>query len=300
VVSSIAFPSVGRTFQFLAGVLSVLALAFGSQGCRNYFSQIEESRRLAADLRLQFTQAVDASNRAVMADTDEASIAFANEAEKAVQNLESDVAALLPVLRSVNLAPEVQALEEFGKHFAEYRELDRTILTLAVENTNLKAQRLAFGPAREAADHFKDALAGAASTIPFKDRCSADGLVATAMLAIREIQVLYAPHIAEPDDAAMTAMEREMARRTAIAKDAVSALTQLVPPAERTRLAPALSALDGFGETSRQIVQLSRRNSNVRSLELSLRSKPPLTAACDASLRTLQDLLAKEDIKATR
>jgi hypothetical protein len=300
VVSHVASPPVGRTFQFLACVIAVLLLAFSDQGCRNYFAQIEESRSLAADLRLQFTQAVDSSNRAVMADTDEASVAFASDAEKAIQNLESNVAALLPVLRSANLAPEIQALEEFGRHFAEYRELDRTILTLAVENTNLKAQRLAFGPAREAADHFRDALSAVASSTPPKDRCSADGLIGKAILAVREIQILQAPHIAEPSDAAMTSMELEMASLTATATDAVTSLTQLVPPAERPRLSSALSAFDQFGAISRQIVELSRRNSNVRSLDLSLRTKPALTAACDASLRTLQELLAKEDIKATR
>jgi hypothetical protein len=45
--------------------------------------------------------------------------------------------------------------------FAEYRVLDRKILDLAVENTNLKAQRLALGPAQEAADAFRDALKAA-------------------------------------------------------------------------------------------------------------------------------------------
>ena len=38
----------------------------------------------------------------------------------------------------------------------------------------------------------------------------------------------------------------------------------------------------------------------VRSLELSLRSKPALTAACDDSLRVLQEALAKEAFPATR
>jgi hypothetical protein len=292
-------PPAGRACQFLACAIAALALALGGQGCRNYFTRIEESRSLAADLRIQFTQAADASNRAVMADTGAASVEFAGEAEKAVRNVESDVAALQPVLRSVNLPAEIQALEEFGKHFAEYRELDRTVLSLAVENTNLKAQRLAFGPAREAADQFRDALGVVASSIPSKDRCRADALIGKAILAVRELQVLHAPHIAEHDDDAMTGMEREMVSLTATAKDAVTSLTELVPP-ERPGPARALSALDRFGEISRQILALSRRNSNVRSLALSLRTKPALTAACDASLRTLQELLSKEDIKATR
>jgi hypothetical protein len=47
-------------------------------------------------------------------------------------------------------------------------------------------------------------------------------------------------------------------------------------------------------------VALSRRNTNVRSLALSLTARPPLAAACDGSLRALQDALAKEASTATR
>lgn len=258
------------------------------------------SRRLAADLRIQFNQATDASNRAVMADTDEVSSAYARDAEQALQVVEADAAALMPLLRGLSLSNEIQVLEEFGKRFAEYRELDRTILTLAVENTNLKAQRLAFGPAREAADNFRDALGVVASGIPPKDRCYVDGLVAEATLAVREIQVLHAPHIAEADDAAMASMEQEMANLAARTKVAVTSLAELVPRGIQPALATALSALGRFDDISSQIVALSRRNTNVRSLELSLRTKPALTAACDERLRTLQDLLAKEDIQARR
>jgi hypothetical protein len=299
VLSLLTFPAARRTSQFLACIVAALGLVFSGQGCRNYYTEIDESRRLAAELRLQFNQAADASNRAVLADTDEASSAFAGEAEQALQGVERDVAVLQPVLRSLSLSQEIQLLEEFAKHFGEYRKLDRTILALAVESTNLAAQRLAFGPARAAADDFRDALGAVASSSPPKDRCSVDGLVAKATLAVREIQVLHAPHIAEPDDAAMTRMEQEMASRATSARAAVVSLTELVPPAHPA-LTTALSALDRFEDLSRQIVVLSRRNSDVRSLDLSLRKKPPLTAACDGSLRALQDLLAKEDIKATR
>lgn len=290
----------GRTRQSLACIIAALGLAFGCQGCRNFFTQIDESRRLAADLHLQFTQAADASNRAVMADTDEVSSAFAADAERALQIVERDAAALLPLLRSMKLSSEIQSLEEFGKHFAEYREVDRTVLTLAVENTNLKAQRLAFGPAREAADDFRDSLGAVASSVPPRDRCAVDGLIAAATLAVREIQVLHAPHIAELSDASMTTLEQEMAQRAARAKGAVASLAELVPPTAQPALAKALAARERFQDISGQIVALSRRNSNVRSLELSLRTKPVLTAACEQSLRTLQDLLAKEEIKATR
>ena len=45
---------------------------------------------------------------------------------------------------------------------------------------------------------------------------------------------------------------------------------------------------------------LSRRNSNVRSLALSLGRKRAVTAECDDVLLALQDTLSKHDFKATR
>ena len=286
--------------KLLTSIVVVLSLALGCQGGRNFYAQRADSHRLAADLRIQFNRAADASNRAVMADTDEASIAFAHDAGKALQIVDSDVEALMPVLRSLSFTQEIQFLEDFGKHYAQYRELDRTILALAVENTNLKAQDLAFGPARKAADNFRDSLSTVTLKIPSRDRCKIDGLIAKAVLAVREIQVLYAPHIAEPSDAAMTKMEQEMANLDVTARDAVASLTEMVPQDMHPALSLALTALDRFKDVSGQIVALSRRNTNVRSLKLSLQNKPALTSACDESLRSLQDLLTKEDIKATR
>jgi hypothetical protein len=279
----------------------MITLALGCQGgSTTFLTRLDKARRLAADLHVQFKEAADASNRAVMADTDEASTEFASDAEKTVLLIESDVATLSPQLRSFGFPNEIQFLEEFRAHFAEYRNLDREILTLAVENTNLKAQRLSFGAARQAADGLRDSLGAIPSSVPPKDRCRVEGLVAKATLAVREIQVLQAPHIAESDDVAMTRMENEMADRDGVARDAIKALAGLVPPNARPSLDAALLQLDKFKDVSDQIVTLSRRNSNVRSLDLSLRAKPPLAAACDGSLRALEDALAAEGSKATR
>jgi hypothetical protein len=58
--------------------------------------------------------------------------------------------------------------------------------------------------------------------------------------------------------------------------------------------------LDRFIGVNTQIVALSRRNSNVRSLAMSLGEKRMLTAACEDSLRALRDALAKRGFTATR
>ena len=48
------------------------------------------------------------------------------------------------------------------------------------------------------------------------------------------------------------------------------------------------------------ILELSRRNTNVRSLALTLNQKGQLTNACEESLRGLREALAKRTIGGTR
>ena len=290
--------------RIIPAVALALGLSLPALGCRSAsdpaFTQLAEARLLADDLRVQLAKASDASDRAVMADTDEESVAFAREADQAAGAIESRSAALSPRLQSLGYAPELHALQEFNDHFGAYRKLDHDVLDLAVQNTNLKAQRLSFGPVRETADGLRDALQAAAQLAPSKDHCRVDALVARAELAVREIQILQAPHIAEPDEAAMTKIEKAMAERLGAAREALKSLGVGASVAMMRQLDAARVALDRFDKLSAELVALSRRNSNVRSLALALRRAPQLVAACDGSLATLQEALAKEGFTGTR
>lgn len=282
-------------------IVAVLTTASGCIGApETALQRLVESRRLAADLLVQFTKAADASNRSVMADTDEASVAFAHEAGQATQAIEKDAGTLAPILSGLGYSNETGLLEEFNQRFAEYLVLDRNILELAVENTNLKAQRLSFGPAQEAADAFRDSLATIAPLDAARDTWRMKALVATAIAAVREIQVLQAPHIAEANEAAMTRMETRMGAEEASARSALATLGTITESASRPKLTAATAALDRFKDLNAQIITLSRRNTNVRSLALTLGQKRTLTAACEDRLHALQDALAKREFTATR
>ena len=283
-----------------AAIMVLLIVAAGGCNLTPAMERLSEARRLSADLLIQFTKAADAANRAVMADTDERSIAFANEAEQSKQAVQKDTDGLKPILQSLGYSEEVRVLEEFSTRFAEYRNLDRTILELAVENTNLKAQRLSFGPGREAADSFRNALEKVVPLDASRDTWRIKALVATAVLSVREVQVLQSPHIAEADDAVMTRMEKQMATSEAAARSALETIAPLLQPASRPQLATANAALERFMGVNAQIIALSRRNTNVRSLALTLNQKGKLTAACEQSLYALRDALAKRGFAGTR
>jgi hypothetical protein len=174
-------------------------------------TQQVEARRLASDLEVQFSKAADASNRAVMSDADEDATAAVRAAEQATRKVQSDIDQLRAVLTSMGYREELDLLDEFRTQFAEYRKIDAEILPLAVENTNAKAQRLSFGPAAQAVNEFRAALDAVVKSAPPDAAPRVELLAARAVANVLDIQALHAPHIAEPEDEAMTRMEQRMA-----------------------------------------------------------------------------------------
>lgn len=282
----------------LVGIAGACALAACS--VPTSLTRQMEARRLAADLHVQFTKAADAGNRSVMADTDEAARAAASEAEQATQRVLRDVEQLKPLLAALGFRDERRVLDTFTARFEEFRQLDAEILPLAVENSNLKAQRLSFGPAREAAASFRVAVDAAARTAPPQTAPRADALAARAILSVLDILVLQAPHIAEAEDAAMTKIETEMTASAAAGRRALAALKSQLPPTGAAPLAAAATAFDRFTAINAELLTLSRRNSDVRSVALSLGRKRVITAVCDDQLRALEEALARHDNRATR
>lgn len=273
----------------LAMLMVVAGLTARCGDVNKAVGQLAEARRVSADLLIEFTKAADAANRAVMADTDAMSIADARDADLAKQAVHKDIDALGPILQELGYADETRLLHEFVTRFGEYETLDRRILDLAVENTNLKAQRLSFGSGQTAADEFRDSLA---AVVAARDEWHVRALAASAVGAVREIQALQAPHIAEASDASMANLEQRMTAAEAVARTALATLTPLVTAAARPHVAAAARALDRFMAVNAQILALSHRNTNVRSLALSLDEKRKLTGPCEQSLRALEAALA--------
>lgn len=292
-------PLLIRSIAVAGGLLAVLTAA-GSCGDVNAVLEGQsQARDLAADLEIQFTRAVDAANRAVMSNADDASAQFAHEAEQAKAAAQRDVDSLMPILQKFHDADEAKLLQEFVDRFAKYQTLDRQILDAAVENTNVKAQRLSFGEGQAAAADFAAAV-NSVKPASASDVWRVRALAASALSSLRAIEVLEGPHIADPDDASMTQTENRMAEEERSLRAAVKELQTIAAPSSRAKIADASSALDRFMSVHTQILALSRKNTNVRSLALSLDQKRALIEPCEKSLRALRDALAKRKYPAGR
>jgi hypothetical protein len=287
-----------------SGVCAMAIAVLASAGCGDesalVLNQQAEAHRLASHLHVQFSRAAEASNRAVMADTDQTSRDAAREAEQATRAVQRDIDALRPILNNLTYRDEIGQLDAFATRFAQYQALDADILPLAVENTNIKAQRLSFGPATEAVRAFRQSIESAGRMAAAKNASTVDALVARAATAVLEVQVIQARHIAESDETAMSSMESTMAASEAAARKGLDSLKGLLPPGGSTQLATAADDLARFTAINAEIVALSRRNSNVRSLALSLGKKRTVTAESEDLLQALEDALARHHFAATR
>ena len=274
--------------------LTAVAVAFlvcCQTGCApppgTVLEQLVDARGLSAKLLLGMARIGEASNRAVMAGSDEASATAASDARQALTTVDRDAAALANLLGSLRYTYEQDLLSEFNRRFGEYRKVNDTILSLAVQNTNLKAQRLSFGPAQDAARSVASALESVRPSRP-ADAWQVRAHAVTALAALREMQVLQAPHIAEADDAAMGRLEQSMKEAESTTRRALADLGKLSSAETASEITKASAALDRFMASNAEIVRLSRANSNVQSLALSLGQTRRLLAACDESLQSLE------------
>lgn len=286
-------------------ILLIGAYLFGvsrsSRGILSVLKEQDAKEHLVAEMLVNLQASSAAEKSAVMAETDEASQTYATEAQQKAAAVEADRSKLSDLIAGKGPAEEEKLISEFDTAWTAYQELDREILALAVENTNLKAVKLSLGAAADALTRFDAALqqiAAAAGSSP--DGAEASKAAFQAVVAAHKIHTLQGPHIAESSDEEMNRLEGDM---TALDKQVSSALETLSNQSgsqQQTELAQAQAAYQEFQKVQTQILELSRRNSNVRSLTLSLGKKRLATASCIEALTALQKSIRSEKSPATR
>jgi hypothetical protein len=98
----------------------------------------------------------------------------------------------------------------------------------------------------------------------------------------------------------MDGLEKTIRENDAMARRSLNALQPLVSPDRQPALRQAQAAYDEFAKVTASVIKLSRQNTNIKSLELSLNRKRNITSQCDEILTSLQDAVQSRSFKATR
>jgi len=248
-------------------------------------------------LRINFLKSIEAEKLAVMAETDEASLAFADESKRAAEAVEADLKELSRLIGLHPAADESKLFQEFEAAWEQVRKIDRVILDLAVQNTNLKAFRLSFGKGRAAVERFEDALNALTQDVTDArlTRAAADALAAEL-----KILTLHAPHIVSPHDEEMNQIEQVIHAKEEVVQRSLAILARLAPADKQPFVNEAVAADREFTAVTATVEEWSRQNTNVNSLNISLDRKQKATALCETVLNQLHEAFKRQAFKATR
>jgi len=245
--------------------------------------------------RLALATASEAEKSAVLAVSDEDSQGFADQARAATTQAERLRREVQRLLSQGGTAHEADLFAQFSEMFTEFQRIDGELLALTVKNTNMKAYSLAFGPAAQLIDDMNAPLSNiAAKSANWPESRNVALLALGAQNAALSIQVLLAPHIAEESDKRMDEFEARMNEQALVARKDLDELAAVPKLSGDPDLAKATSAYGKFNAVKTQVLSLSRENTNVRSLTISLTQKRRVMLLCQETLARLEQAIIEE------
>ena len=266
----------------------------------NYYENSIEKNKTLAQIRINLLQAEDMEKNAVMAHTDLESLQFANQSRSASALVEEQRMKLAALIEAIPMDDERKLMDEFSRCWKEFGALDQVILQLAVENTNLKAASLSREKGAEAMLRFEQAIHDFFTPSLAPDDRQVASLAHQALIAALKLYNLHAVHIAEESDEAMDRFEQRMQSEAREVSQRLDALEAATGAAGRETVLRAKTAFADFTAVTDQVVALSRKNSNIKSLQLSLGRKRNVAAQCDEILAKLQERHQHRKLKATK
>jgi hypothetical protein len=302
-------PGIGRRIALvliITFLLSALALYFSrflGQDARyeTFFGNTTKVVEMVSRMRINLLKSTDLEKGAVMAVTDEESQALAEQSRKNADAVERDYRELKGLIDAAAIDNEMKLLKEFSDSWNNFLMIDRELLSLAIENTNIKAANLSYTAAAQAIANFERLLSGLMDS-PTSDGEWAQAAKSAYQAAIAAFMIygLEAPHINEARDEKMDEMEALMAMYEKKVRHALRNLSRLTDRRGKVPIDETSLAFSKFMEVNKEVVRLSRMNTNVKSLQLSLGRKRKVAIQCEEILNSLQKTIQSRSFTATR
>jgi hypothetical protein len=243
---------------------------------------------LLSRMRIHMLQSFDFEKAAVIAVTDKESDTFARQSLACSDYVDQDLREIDALSGPEN---EKELRKELSDCWNKCREVDKVLLDFAVQNTNLKAAYLSSTDSGSALHRFEQFMRNLAETSRDIRETSR---IYQAVIALLKIQNLQPLHINEANDSRMSTIETEMKAEENIARTSLKALAGLTNPTERAFLEKAGQALEDFFKVHGEVIRLSRLNTNIKSVELSMGRKRKAAARCQEILNSMQDLVRSQ------
>jgi hypothetical protein len=255
----------------------------------NSFNTQLIKHNLISTMRIHLLEATEAEKNAVLAITDEASATFAAKARQATDHVESSRKEFDAIIHQENFPPETNKINEFNVCWSQYKKLDETILGLAVQNTNIKAQRISAAQGIQILEEFEGHLKNLIHRNSHGNQCNNISMLSyEALTASLKVFALHKPHIEAADDQEMDKIEQSIKSYDESASKAMGAIQTISGLADDKDLKAAETVYQQFMKMTGEVLQLSRMNTNIKSAELSLGKMRLISSQCQEILDNLQ------------
>ncbi|MEC4750091.1 MCP four helix bundle domain-containing protein [Methylomicrobium sp. Wu6] len=274
----------------LAILVAFSLLLFGYYGGNfNPFETQFKKVNLLSTMKIHLLEAVEAEKNAVLAITDEASEDFAAQARQATDRVETSRQQIESLIHLEKLPRETGMVNEFNSCWSQFKKLDKTILDLAIQNTNLKAQKISATQCAQEMERFEESLNRLIHLNMHGNQCNKAVMLSyEALTAGLKVFALHKIHIEESDDQAMDQIEQRIKSYDESAGKALGSLHSLAGLSNVEDLQAAETAYVRFMDLTREVLRLSRMNTNIKSAELSLGKKRLIASQCLEILTTFQ------------
>jgi hypothetical protein len=284
-----------RLYIYLPWILTLVVLVaatlYGYYGVSNNpFDTTFIKVDLLSTMRIHLLEAIEAEKSAVLAITDEASEGFAAQARQAADGVESSRKEIESIIHQEKLPGETAMINEFNVCWAHYRKLEETILDLAIQNTNLKAQKISAMQCAQELEHFEASLNRLIHRNKNGSQCNRVVMLSyEALTAGLNIFALHKPHIEEADDQEMDKIEQSIKSYDESARKALGSLRSIASLIDNEDLKHAETAYERFMNLTGEVLKLSRMNTNIKSADLSLGKIRLISSQCQEILTKLQE-----------
>jgi hypothetical protein len=269
-------------------VLAIAGLWVGACNRQPALLRQVEKVGLVNSIQHRLLESVEDEKSAVLAVTDEESAEFAGRSKRSAEEIDRLKTRLAELIAVDERRDEVEKLAAFAVKWDELKAIDARLLDLAVANTNLKAAHLLAQEGSVALDRFitsVDAMMLACSDV------GAVRPLATATTAVARIQSLLLVHIPAASDAEMTTLETRIQGLGASVDAALREAAPLVPPTASSAATDAAQAWAEYQRIAAEVIRLSRLNTNVISVDVSIHEKRTATRACLDALGELRSAI---------
>lgn len=260
---------------------------------------------ITSSVRIALLRSIRAEKNAVLAQDDAQTLQYVGEAQRTAQEVESMIPQLQELIDASSSSTEQQQLDEFRQHWQAFTANQKEVLELATLNTNVKGAALIREEVLDRLEATETVLTAVQSRLnkqssgqgvaPDSEQVElayrAGALISQALADSYQVLNLLYAHLNSTNDAEMNQLDAQITETLKSLDASLQEFKATAVEIDRADISQALLETQALRKLVAHTQELSRTNSNARSISMTLTQTVALGEQCDDTLERLLKLL---------